>query len=477
MIDRELCRASGMQYILDELGPLTPFGEELCRRPELYRDADELRAELRRVRTLMEYDGLAAFTRELDRPLMCMKDIRGSLGRCAAGGTLSLLELFEMKGLLLALAEIVPVYRAHGPLEGLTFSDSSPALSLLDPRGERRRSFAIEDAATPVLFELRRRKRDVEAELYKTQDEARRAELRLERESICAGEDAEERAICASLSAGLRPYCAAIAADCAAVGRLDLLLRKAAMGARWGAVTPEIREGDIAFEEMTNPAISASVAEHGGRFVPVSITLSRGAAVITGANMGGKTVALKTLALNVLLAMAGYPVCARAGALPPIGGICFLSGDAERTEKGLSSFGGEVVRLRDALRSHRADSLLLLDEPGRGTNPDEGAAIVRGMVEYLNGCGGFAVVATHYDGVAERAGRHYRIVGLRDMDAEQVKRELAASSMPGPEIIARHMDYGLYPCRPSDACPREALDICRLLGMPEAVMERIERFY
>ena len=178
MIDRELCRASGMQYILDELGPLTPFGEELCRRPELYRDADELRAELRRVRTLMEYDGLAAFTRELDRPLMCMKDIRGSLGRCAAGGTLSLLELFEMKGLLLALAEIVPVYRAHGPLEGLSFSDSSPALSLLDPRGERRRSFAIEDAATPVLFELRRRKRDVEAELYKTQDEARRAALR-----------------------------------------------------------------------------------------------------------------------------------------------------------------------------------------------------------------------------------------------------------------------------------------------------------
>lgn len=477
MISRELCRVTGLQYILDSLEPLTPFGEALCRKPELYEDEAALRAELGRVRALMEYDGLTALTAAMDRPMMCIKDLRGSIGRCAGGGTLTLLELFELKGLLLALGEIAPIYYAHCPLAGLDFSNSAPALAILDPKGEKRRSFTIEDAATPSMFAIRRQKRAVEAELYKTQDEARRAELRLERDRVCAEEDAEERAICGALSEALRPYCPALDRDCEAVGRLDLLLRKAAMGTRWGAVTPDIREGDIVFEQMTNPAICASVAEHGGRFVPVSIALGRGAAVITGANMGGKTVALKTLALNVLLAMAGYPVCAQSGALPMVGSLLFLSGDAEKTEKGLSSFGGEVVRLRDALQGHRSDALLLLDEPARGTNPDEGAAIVRGMVEYLNAQQGFAVVATHYDGVSERAGRHYRIVGLRDMNPDEVRRELAASGAPGPEIIARHMDYGLYPCQASDACPREALDICRLLGMPEEVMARIERFY
>lgn len=477
MIDRELCRVTGLQYILDSLDPLTPFGEALCRNPALYDDEAALRAELGRVGALMAYEGLNELRAALDRPMMCIKDLRGSLGRCRDGGTLSLLELFELKGLLLALGEIAPVYYGHRPLDGLDFSDTAPALRVLDPKGERKRSFTIEDAATPAMFAIRRQKRAVEAELYKTQDEARRAELRLERDRVCAEEDGEERAICAALSEALRPYCAAIEADCDAVGRLDLLLRKAAMGARWGAVTPEIREGDIVFAGMTNPAICASVAEHGGQFVPVSIALGRGAAVITGANMGGKTVALKTLALNVLLAMAGYPVCAKSGALPRIGSLRFLSGDAEKTEKGLSSFGGEVVRLRDALRGHEPDALLLLDEPARGTNPDEGAAIVRGMVEYLNAQSGFAVVATHYDGVSERAGRHWRIVGLRDMDPDEVRRELAASGAPGPEIIARHMDYGLYECDPSDACPREALDICRLLGMPDEVMARIERFY
>lgn len=477
MIDRELCRVTGLQYILDSLDPLTPFGEQLCRNPAPYDDEAALRAELGRVDALMAYAGLNELRAALDRPMMCIKDLRGSLTRCREGGTLSLLELFEVKGLLLALGEIAPVYYGHCPLDGLDFSDTAAALAVLDPKGERKRSFTIEDAATPAMFAIRRQKRAVEAELYKTQDEARRAELRLERDRVCAEEDSEERAICAALSEALRPWCAAIESDCEGVGRLDLLLRKAAMGARWGAVTPEIREGDIAFEAMTNPAICASVAEHGGQFVPVSIALGRGAAVITGANMGGKTVALKTLALNVLLAMAGYPVCAKAGALPRIGSLRFLSGDAEKTEKGLSSFGGEVVRLRDALREHKPDALLLLDEPARGTNPDEGAAIVRGMVEYLNAQPGFAVVATHYDGVSERAGRHWRIVGLRDMDPDEVRRELAASGAPGPEIIARHMDYGLYECDPADACPREALDICRLLGMPGEVMARIERFY
>lgn len=477
MIDKDLSRLTGLQYILDALNPMSPFGEALLRQTDFITDADALRAELARVQALMDCPQRSELTPKLDRLMMCLKDIRGSVRRCGEGATLSLLELFELKGLLLALAEIKPLYEQSCPLEGLDFSDIRAALKVLDPRGERKRSFTIEDAATPALFELRRQKRTVEAELYKTEDDARRTELRLKRDEICAGEDAEERAVCAALSTALAPYAENILADCDAVGRLDLLLRKAAMAERWGAVVPAVREGELVMENMTNPAIAASVAERGGQFVPVSIALGRGAAVITGANMGGKTVALKTLALNVLLAMSGFPVCAESAALPPLTALSFLSGDAEKTEQGLSSFGGEVVRLRDAIEAHGADSMLLLDEPARGTNPDEGAAIVRGMVEYLNEQNGFAVVATHYDGVSEHATRHYRIVGLRDMDAEAVARELAVTSVPGPEVIARHMDYGLYPCAPSDACPREALDICRLLKMPEGVMAKIRRFY
>ena len=477
MIDKELSRLCGLQYILDKLEPMSPFGSERLRHLSLFTQQKELSAELDRVRLLSQNKDFALLAPAMDRELMTMKDIRASLRRCAGGGSLTMPELFELKGLLLALGRLGPLYAESCPLPGLDFSDSREALAVLDPGGEGKRSFTIEDAATPELFELRRRKRAVEAELYRSGDEARRTELRLQREDICAREDAQERAVCAALSERLAPFCAALLADCEAAGHLDLLLRKAMLLRRQKTVIPIIREGDIAFRAMTNPELAQGVAARGGEFVPVSITLSRGAAVITGANMGGKTVALKTLALNVLLAMAGFPVFAKAAGLPMIEDLRFLAGDAEESRRGLSSFGGEVLRLREALHGFTDKTLLLLDEPARGTNPDEGAAIVRGLVEYLNSRPGFAVAATHYDGVAKHAGRHYRIVGLRDMDPAALEKELSISSLPGPEIIARHMDYGLYPCAPDEPCPREALDICRLLGLGDEVMDIIRRFY
>lgn len=476
-MDRELSRACGLQYILDSLEPMSPFGAEALRSLRLYDSREALAAELERLRRLAGAECFALLCPAADRELMAMKDIRASLRRCGKGGALTMPELFELKGLLLAMGRLKELYEQSCPLPGLGFSDSREALALLDPRGEGKRSFTVEDAATPALFALRREKRAVEAELYKTEDEARRTELRLRREDICAREEAEERAVCQALSEKLAPFCEKLIEDCEAAGRLDLLLRKAILIRRRGAVIPVIRDGELSFREMIHPGLAQGIRDRGGEFVPVSLSLDRGAAVITGANMGGKTVALKTLALNVLLAMAGFPVFARSAALPMVNEVLFLAGDAEQSGRGLSSFGGEVLRLREALGRLGEKTLLLLDEPARGTNPDEGAAIVRGVVEYLNEGPGFAVAATHYDGVAKHAGRHYRIIGLRDMEPERLAQELAVSSAPGPEVIARHMNYGLYPCAAEEPCPREALDICRLLGLGEGVMEKIRRFY
>ena len=476
-MDRELSRACGLQYILDSLEPMSPFGAEALQSLRLYDSREALAAELERLRRLAGAECFALLCPAADRELMAMKDIRASLRRCGKGGALTMPELFELKGLLLAMGRLKELYEQSCPLPGLGFSDSREALALLDPRGEGKRSFTVEDAATPALFALRREKRAVEAELYKTEDEARRTELRLRREDICAREEAEERAVCQALSEKLAPFCEKLIEDCEAAGRLDLLLRKAILIRRRGAVIPVIRDGELSFREMIHPGLAQGIRDRGGEFVPVSLSLDRGAAVITGANMGGKTVALKTLALNVLLAMAGFPVFARSAALPMVNEVLFLAGDAEQSGRGLSSFGGEVLRLREALGRLGEKTLLLLDEPARGTNPDEGAAIVRGVVEYLNEGPGFAVAATHYDGVAKHAGRHYRIIGLRDMEPERLAQELAVSSAPGPEVIARHMNYGLYPCAAEEPCPREALDICRLLGLGEGVMEKIRRFY
>ena len=85
---------------------------------------------------------------------------------------------------------------------------------------------------------------------------------------------------------------------------------------RYGGVMPEITDGPLELTDMMNPELCDLLSEQGRSFVPVSIALDRGATVITGANMGGKSVAMKTVALNVLLMQAGFLVCAKKAKMP-----------------------------------------------------------------------------------------------------------------------------------------------------------------
>ena len=122
-------------------------------------------------------------------------------------------------------------------------------------------------------------------------------------------------------------------------------------------------------------------------------------------------------------------------------------------------------------------SLFLIDERARGTNPDEGAVIVQAVTRYLNDVNAISILATHYDGVAENARIHYQIIGLRDVDPGRIKAELAAAHEDGVAIIARHMNYGLYRVEGKADCPKDALNICRMLSLKPEILERIERAY
>ena len=88
------------------------------------------------------------------------------------------------------------------------------------------------------------------------------------------------------------------------------------------------------------------------------------------------------------------------------------------------------------------------------------------------------MLTTHYDGVAQEASLHYEVVGLRDMDTARVKGEIAlASPEAGADVIAAHMNYGLYRVEREQGCPRDALNICRLLSLTEEILSDIETLY
>ena len=278
--------------------------------------------------------------------------------------------------------------------------------------------------------------------------------------------------------AALAPMVDDLLADAETSGRLDFIIQKALFAVRYGGIRPELTETELELTDMINPEICDLLSEQGRSFVPVSIRLEQGATVITGANMGGKSVAMKTVALNALLLQAGFLVCAKKARMPLFHSVKMLFDDLQSIQSGLSGFGSEIVQFQKALTEvEKGYSLFLLDEFARGTNPDEGAVIVQAVTRYLNGVNAISLLTTHYDKVAEYARLHYQIIGLRDVDTEKIRRELSVTDEDGVAVIARHMNYGLYRVEGRSDCPRDALNICRMLSLKPEILKMVEESY
>lgn len=473
-------RNIGFEYIIDQLTPSSPYGAALVKRIKIYApsERERLEADLDNVERAVE--AVREFPKRfsmLRRHMAALKDIRRSV-ETLDRLELSDVELFELKRYLLQLELIAPEFKEinrHARFHDIIIEPLTCALNILDPDGGRIAAFHISGGLSEKLASIRAEKRRIEDAIRaETKVEAREA-LRLKRTEIVAREDGEEdrlrRELCEKLAVYKRP----ILESMDNMARFDFTLARAALALRLNAKRPVITEGKMRLDGMINPQTAESLKARGSSFAPISIALERGAAVVTGANMGGKSVALKTIALNVFCAHCALFVFAENAELPLFDAMHLISEDLEDDSRGLSSFGAEIVRFNEALEDIKGKglSLLLLDEFARGTNPEEGAMIVKGIVGYLGKMNAISVLTTHYDNVANHAAAHYRVVGLKGVDMDRLKAEIGPSGKGGVEIIERHMNYGLFLVEDSSGAPRDALNICRLLGMDGAVMEAI----
>lgn len=476
----------GLQYILDRLNPSSPYGQEKVRRMVPY-TADEkelLAEELSNLEKLiLKKDELKQELNHLRRIFMQMKDIRQAIKK-AGDMCLNDIELFELKNFLLCSEQARSVYtfvQGQTGMTGLDYRNLEEALNVLDPDGRRIPSFYIYEAYSEALGEIRIRKRNLEKKMEFASEEERR-NCQEQRHEVVLEEEAEEQRIREVLTARLRPYLTDLAYNAEITGRLDLLLEKLTATYFGKAVKPVISnlqdEGRETFrlENVTNPWVASVLKERGLDFTPLSIELTRGATVITGANMGGKSVSLKTIVLNVLLGMCGFYVYADYAEFPFFENIQMISEELQSVQKGLSSFGAEIVQMKEVIDTVEQEfCFVVLDEFSRGTNPHEGAALVRAVTKYLNDKHVMALLVTHFDHVAEYGKAHYQVVGLKDMDESQVQHEIAsAGDNKGVKVIASHMNYGLYKVENEGNCPRDAFRICRLLGLQDEVMDLLD---
>jgi len=189
--------------------------------------------------------------------------------------------------------------------------------------------------------------------------------------------------------------------------QLDAALTRARYSAWLGAVRPQLEaDAEATFElrELRHPLLLWQQRHDGGRaVVPVSLTVSGALRVvaITGPNTGGKTVTLKSLGLAALMARAGlWLPCTGTPRLPWCGQVLADIGDEQSLQQNLSTFSGHIrriARILEALQQpHRGASLVLLDEVGAGTDPQEGSALAAALLKHLAERARLTVATTHF---------------------------------------------------------------------------------
>lgn len=375
----------GIRYMLDQLDLQSGYARRWLLDRGMMTSADEILAEYDRLRRFMAYvESLEpTLLHTLLFKLQALKDIRTTIKNLSQRATLDDIELFEVKHLAILSTDVFQLLRAADMHEVVCVPNLEEVISILDPDGMKIATFYVYDSYCAELRELRNKIR-----------------LHPEQEDLLFEANEIEATVRADLCKKLFPYAAVIEQAQAALAQLDVILAKARQIQSIGLTIPGVSiNGTTCYKDLFHPQVKASLANDNRSFQPVDIQFDHTPTLITGANMGGKTVVLKTLTLCQYLFQFGFGIPASGAEIAVRDEIFFCIGDEQSIERGLSSFAAEMKNIDAVIKASRQQKriLALIDEPARTTNPTEGSALVEALIRVLDGRDMSLVLTTHYD--------------------------------------------------------------------------------
>ena len=427
----------GLRFMLDELELQSGYARRWLLERPMMTDADEITAAYGLLRQFDDFVSRADATRlnTLRFKLQSLKDIRTTIQNLRQRATLDDIELFEVKHLAILSTDVARLLQEQEMADVVEIPALDKVITILDPDGMKIATFYVYDAYCAELRELR-------AQMRQRPDQ--QEELLLQANEL-------ELGIRQDLSRQLHPFADAIEQAQVALARIDVLLAQATQLRQMGLCFPTVSsDGTTHYHAMFHPQVRAALVHVKREFQPVDIAFGQNSTLITGANMGGKTVVLKTLTLCQLLFQFGFGIPAQEATIAVKDEIYFCIGDDQSVERGLSSFAAEMKNIDQVVKASRTDRriLALIDEPARTTNPTEGTALVTALLRLMQNRPVSLVMTTHYDinpGDArclrvkgfENGTMDYTLVEVEDGEAPHEALTIAESLGIDPEWLAQ----------------------------------------
>lgn len=360
-----------------------------------------------------------------------VQDIKGTVERLKAKEIMDDIQLFELKHFAMTASEI------HD--SGAEWVDPlREVVDILDPNKERVDTFYIYDSYDQRMAEMRREWKEPTADQF-----AQMAEV--------------EEQVRVRLTTELRPLAERIARTLEETGMLDLRIGKVHLAEKEGLVMPKVAKEKTRLLGLSNMQVRTALQKRGKEYQETDIEFQRKPTLVTGMNMGGKTVMLKALATAQMMFQYGFAVAAREAEMMLMEDVLLSVDDKQDGENGLSSFAAEIMNVDYVVRKIREERnvLVLIDELARTTNPVEGRRIVNAVINILAEKSVAAFVTTHYDGIKGDF-RRLRVKGLRE-DAKNLE----------------DIDYQTVETTDEEV-PHEAMKVAGMMGVDAELLAKIE---
>lgn len=371
-----------------------------------------------------------------------LKDISGTINSLTMGQVVSEVELFEIKHFAHTTNKVSELLKEIDA-EIIQIPSLSEIFSILDPLKTSEIVFYIYDCYSSKVASKRE-------EIKRCNDKDKLNILYVELDSY-------QNEVLAELSSKIRVCGEDINGALLCMGQYDFLIAASELYIAEGFALPTFSDNKISYKGVFNPILRKILEEKGIEIQKIDIELNDSPLLIVGANMSGKSVLLKTLALSQYLFQYGFFVIADS-AVMAIKDNIYISMDNEQTlSGGLSSFAAEMLKIDSIIKkiNQNEKPLVLIDEPARTTNPIEGAAIVSAIVDKLFEKNISGVITTHYSNIKSPC-RKLSTAGIIESKLDEKINK---------DNINNYIDYSLKEIDSNNSTSKEALRICEILGI------------